>query len=177
MIKEMAKMNFELRFPAGQVTEYANQYPQHEDREILLLIPKVRKRGCLTQDELYSVAKWKAARSAGHIWKNDGEFVKEVTASALSSSHERMRIEVLTLLNGVSWPTASVILHIFHSDKYPILDFRALWSVSLDPPKQYTYAFWKEYAKYCRRLAHDSRVDMRTIDRALWQYSKIHQLS
>lgn len=43
-----------------------------------------------------------------------------------------MRIEVLTVVCGVSWPVASTILHYCVSDDYPILDFRALWSLEMD---------------------------------------------
>ncbi len=38
------------------------------------------------------------------------------------------------MLDGVSWLIASVILHFCHSDPYPIIDFRSLWSVSLEVP-------------------------------------------
>lgn len=34
------------------------------------------------------------------------------TRVALSTPSERLRIEVLTLLDGVGWPTASVLLHL-----------------------------------------------------------------
>jgi hypothetical protein len=37
-----------------------------------------------------------------------------------------MRTKVVTLLNGVRWPTASAILHFCHADPYPVLDVRAL---------------------------------------------------
>ena len=80
-----------------------------------------------------------------------------------------------SILDGVSWPTASVILHFFHRRRYPILDFRALWSVGLEPPVQYGFNFWWDYVQYCRILARESRVDMRTLDRPLWQYSKERQ--
>jgi hypothetical protein len=107
---------------------------------------------------------------------NQESYVKEVTSIALAGS-ERVRIETLTILDGVSWPTASVILHFFHRSRYPILDFRALWAVKLKPPSQYGFDYWWSYVKYCRTLASANRVDMRTVDRALWQYSKERQPS
>ena len=59
---------------------------------------------------------------------------------------------------------------------YPILDFRALWSVTLEVPKQYGFSFWWPYVEYCRRdLVSSSDVRMRILDRALWQYSKENQ--
>jgi hypothetical protein len=86
-----------------------------------------------------------------------------------------LRIEVLTLLAGVSWPTASVILHFFHREQYPILDVRALWSLQCDPPGEYDIPFWESYTSSCRSLAQKAGVSMRTLDRALWQYSKENQ--
>jgi hypothetical protein len=82
---------------------------------------------------------------------------------------------VLTLLDGVGWPTASVILHFYHSDPYPILDIRALWAVGADLTHKYDFEFWMEYVQFCRTTATQVGVDMRTLDRALWQYSKENQ--
>ena len=99
--------------------------------------------------------------------------------TSLASQNERIRIEVLTLLHGVSWPTASVLLHLGHPDPYPILDFRAMWSLSVDVPDDtsgfYTFDLWWAYTQFCRKLANQCGVDMRTLDRALWQYSKMNQ--
>ena len=36
--------------------------------------------------------------------------------STLNEKEERLRIEILTLLDGVGWPTASVILHFYHKE-------------------------------------------------------------
>lgn len=92
------------------------------------------ERGFLTKDDLWNVARWKSPRSAGQVEKNSQFFVEEISGIALSAKDERTRIEVLTLLNGVQWPTASVILHFFHREDYPIIDFRALWTVSMGVP-------------------------------------------
>jgi hypothetical protein len=101
--------------------------------------------------------------------------VRAVTAAALATPSERLRIEVLTLLCGVKWPTASVILHFCSTDRYPILDFRALWSLNVNVPKAYGFDLWWEYTQFCRRMADEAHVSMRTLDRALWQFSKENQ--
>jgi len=76
-------------------------------------------------------------------------------------------------MNGVSWPTASVLLHFGYFDLYPVLDFRALWSLGIDSERtEYDFEFWWQYTQFCRELAKDVGVTMRTLDRALWQYSK-----
>lgn len=103
-------------------------------------------------------------------------YIREVTTLALNpSTSPRLAIESLTLLRGVHWPTASVILHFCHQDKYPILDFRALWTLSCEVPAQYDFPFWNSYTSYTRELAGRIGCEMRDLDRALWQYSKDHQ--
>ena len=136
---------------------------------------QIERRGCLTSIDLQRVAAWKSPRSAGHVKKNSDQYVQEITGIALNANEERTRVEVLCVLDGVSWPTASVILHFYHKNRYPILDFRALFSVSLEVPNQYTYRFWWEYVKYCRELSTKSDLTMRELDQALWQYSKENQ--
>lgn len=168
----------QLRFPESELKSWANNYDYPRNENVLIdLKNKILKSGYLTKDQLRLIGRWKAPRSAGHIEKNQDEYVKEITYWSFSASQERSRIEVLTLLDGVKWPTASAILHLFHKEPYPILDFRALWSVQLDMPKQYSFSFWWEYVQFCRTIAQRNSIDMRTLDRALWQYSKEKQVS
>ena len=165
-----------LRFDEKQIAAIAAKYAyQRDDEEVAGLKAGVAARAFLTKKDLQKVAKWKSPRSARHIEKNCEEYIKEVTAFALRTTSERARIEAFTVLDGVSWPTASVILHFFHKEEYPILDFRALWSVMLEEPNQYTFTFWWPYVQFCRELSRRNGVDMRTLDRALWQYSKENQ--
>lgn len=102
--------------------------------------------------------------------------MREVTGAALAARDERFKIEVLTLLTGVGWPTASVILHFCDRGRYPILDFRALWSLGLArPPAVYGFPFWDAYCRCTRDLADSTGVGMRVLDRALWAYSRENQ--
>jgi len=169
-------MNPRLRFPKSELSFFAAryQYPIQEAM-VISLAETISRRGWMTKDDLRVVAQWKAPRSAGHVEGNSEEYVKEITGFALAATNERSRIEVLTNLDGVRWPTASVILHFFHKEPYPIMDFRSLWSVSLDVPSQYSFDFWWPYVEFCRFLSKDTGMDMRTLDRALWQYSKENQ--
>ncbi len=169
-------MKHKLRCQPAQLRKLAQRY-EYEYDEIDLFDMKdgIVARGCLTKSELRTIARWKAPRSARYMEKNSEEYVQEISAIAFTSKVERTRIEVLTLLDGVQWPTASVVLHFFHKDPYPIVDFRALWSISMDVPKQYTFGFWWEYVEFCRIVATRAHLDMRELDQALWQYSKENQ--
>ena len=119
----------------------------------------------MTKQQLQTLCQWKSARSSGNTRSNSQQYVKEVTNFALSSDNERSRIEALTLLDGVGWPTASAILHFYHADNYPILDFRALWSIGVDtPPSVYKYDFWQDYTDCCREISKRHKVSMRLLE-------------
>ena len=164
-----------LRFPESEICQWAEKYKiPCAEKELIDLKPKVQKYGCLDREELFRLARWKSPRRAGDICKNDPNYGKEITSWAFTATNERSRIEVLTLLDGIAWPIASAILHLFHEDRYPILDVLALRSVGLKKPKQYSFSFWQKYVCFCRDVACRNQVDMRTLDRALWQYAKLH---
>ena len=167
----------EFNFNRECIQHWASRYEYGGQNKVTKLVKQVRKRGYLRRSELITVGKWKSPRSAGSIDNNERLFIKEVTRFALSTKCDRAAIESLTILDGVGAPTASVILHFFHKKDYPILDFRALWSVSLiDGDKYYySYALWSEYVNFCRKKAKKADVSMRDLDRALWQYSKCNQ--
>ena len=169
---------FELRFPLSQVRLWAERYSYSRsgaEDALVSLKPRIRRSRRLTKDHLVDICRWKATRSAGNALKNDPAYVEHITRLSFSTSDERARIELLTLLDGIGWPTASVILHFYHKARYPILDYRALWSVRAKPPRKYSFDFWWHYTLFCRRTAKKAGVRMRTLDKALWQYSKEHQ--
>jgi len=169
-------MKPKLRFRANRIQEIASRYDYSINEDKLTeLRPKVQTRGYLLKKELQKIAHWKAPRSSGYVKTSSDDYVHEITGLSLKARNERIRIEILTLLDGVSWPTASVILHFSHSDPYPIIDFRALWSVSLEVPSQYGFKLWWCYTEFGRTIVQKNNVDMRTLDKALWQYSKENQ--
>jgi hypothetical protein len=165
-----------LRFPESAIPYWAGRYAySRKETKLEGLRNTVRTAGHLTKPQLQLLASWKSPRIAPHISGNSPRYVREVTTFALSAQDERARIETLTVLDGVSWPTASVVLHFFHAERYPILDFRALWSVRREVPAQYSFDFWQPYVEFCRRVALRNSVSMRELDKALWQYSKEKQ--
>ncbi|MCZ6744281.1 MAG: hypothetical protein O7D31_06340 [Alphaproteobacteria bacterium] len=168
-------MVFKLKFDKSKISYWANRYSYNDDKLESETGPTVRERGYFKYAELKTLCKWKAPRSVHHCENNKPDYVETVTRAALSSPNERFRIQALTVLDGVNWPTASVILHFGSNDPYPVLDFRALWSLTVPQPPQYKFPLWWDYTKFCRALADDSGVSMRTLDRALWQYSKENQ--
>jgi len=135
----------------------------------------VQKRGHYNKVEFLTLTAWKTPRSKPLCANNDDALIKEVTKIALKTKNEYLKINILQILKGVSMPTASVLLHFATNFNYPILDFRALWSLGVVMGAKYDFELWDSYTKFCRKLSNKAKVDMRTLDRALWQYSKEHQ--
>jgi hypothetical protein len=176
-MKPSVSRSFRLRFPLSEVASWADRYSYADDSEVRAIGARARERGWFRRAELITVALWKTNRSRSRVAGNSAGTVREATKLALSTSDERLRIGIPTLMEGVGLPTASVLLHVAHSEPYPIIDFRALWSMGLDtPPTYYSFAFWQRYVSHCRELAEAADTDMRTLDRALWQYSAEHQI-
>ena len=167
---------FKLRFKEDRIHYWADRYSYaSEARFEDEVAPVARKRGYLTREEFLILCEWKTPRTKPLVLKNPEDIVKAVTRAALESRHEDVKIGVLRSLNGVSWPTASVVLHFCDKRPYPILDFRALWSLSCDVPSSYTVDFWLAYTAFVRALALRNGHSMRIVDRALWQFSKERQ--
>lgn len=171
-----------LRFPLGEIVHYARTNEatmRPRDRrlteELREVFPAYRARGHLTKKEFLIVCAWKTPRSQSRCATNDESTIEEISRLALSTSSEALKIQAWTLLSGVKWPTASVFLHFAFENCYPILDFRALWSLGIEKPPPYTLKFWHEYTKTCRDLAANAKVSMRVLDQALWKYSDLNQ--
>lgn len=172
---------FSLRFDPADIPLWASRYHgtpaemQIEKRIEQEIAPRIHQIGFYTRPDFLVLTRWKTPRAQPRCEENSAALIEETTGLALSARDERLRIGVLMLLNGVSWPTASVLLHFGSREPYPILDFRALWSLGVEDGSVYSFPFWRRYVEECRRLAEENGVSMRTLDRALWQYSKEHQ--
>lgn len=168
---------FKLRIPEAELTDWADRYSRTEEETQIcdVVAPAVKTRGYLTRDEFLQLCHWKTRRSQPRCASNRAALVEEITRIALAASSEELKIGALLLLSGVSWPTASVILHFGDRANYPIIDYRALWSLSSATPSQYTFPFWWAYVCFIRDLHERTGLPTRTLDRALWQFSKEHQ--
>lgn len=168
---------FKLRLPKDSIAKWSSRYSDfYDDSDVESLGQIARSTGYLTAEQFRTMARWKTPRSQSRCLKNSETFVREVTSAAFSASEPRFKVEVLRLLDGVDWPTASVFLHFCDKERWPIIDYRAFWSLGQGSPAgKYSFALWDEYSKYARQLAEDLGISMRALDRALWAYSKVNQ--
>jgi len=161
-----------LRFPPGRIASWAARFPGDDASPVAGALARIRREKRLRRDDLLAVARWKTPRSRPRVERNSERDVRGATREALTSADERRRIESLTALEGVGFPTASAILHFCHEDPYPVLDVRALWSLGLAKTPHYGFDFWWTYVLACRDLSRRSGRTMRDVDRALWQYAR-----
>jgi thermostable 8-oxoguanine DNA glycosylase len=168
-------MKASLRIPPSEVRAYCERYDYEADPKLAHVREAAKQQRYITRSQLHEIARWKSKRRAKLVEKNDEGFVREVTEFAFRAAHEHSRIGALVLLSGVQYPTASVVLHFCADDTYPILDFRAIWSLGLNQPSVYTPEYWVEYIGICRSLAKEHGLSVREFDMALWQYSRENQ--
>ena len=166
----------------SKIQYWAGKYPVDDDICIENLVPEVKEREHLTKTELVKLAcwklpdRWKQGNNEGKLGlvkTNSPDDVEEFTRNAFLATDDNNSIRCLRCLEGVGWAIGSAILHWFHEDRYPIWDIYARWSVQLDK-SQYKNNFerWKAYTLFCRDVAEEYNVCMRTLDRALFKYGE-----
>ncbi len=174
-----------LRFCESDINDLANGYTEyqesegvhyrHEEEQVIGFRDGIQKRGYLTQYELYRVADWVLrvyGVDAVNLAKENPEASIEVsTTQAFTATDDWAKLLSLTELRGIGQTTASAILHLYDQGKYPILSKPALRSVGHWGRNDYPCWLWLEYIAFCRDIANRNRVEMRTLDRALWFYS------
>jgi HEAT repeat protein len=164
---------FALQFDPAEIPALAARFPVTDDGPAAAAGAAAHAQGHYTRAQFLVVCAWETPRSRPRVAANGEEAVRAATHVALSSSDERVRMEALLALGGVGVPTASTLLYFAEPDRYPILDVRALASLGQRPRSgSYPVAYWLEYLSACRALAQRHGVDLRTLDKALWQYSR-----
>lgn len=175
-----------MKVSRTNLLNWAKQYDEwsmtqrftHEDENKIMAT--LEKQSHLTKADYTEIVDWKSPRIINYCDENTEDFIQEVSSISFSSKNEQVKIEILTLLRGVSYPVASAILHFRFPDKYPVLDFRALWSLRGTPnaPQNYNFDFWWKYVEEIKKLSKDKKNDnLRTLDKALWYFSKENQPS
>ena len=168
---------FKLQFPEEDIPKIAGKWDINIDKPMFALMGDVYKQGWLTRQELQQVADWlwptdNQDDSEKHILKNPEESVAATTAVALSSCDSYTQWWWLLELRGVQAPVASATLHWFAEGNYPIASKPALRSCGIAEGKIAGFCEWYEYTQFCRKLAVEHNITMRTLDRALCQYDR-----
>lgn len=163
----------EFHMDEFSIPDYADQY-EGDDSSIEDLVEKVKERRYLKKCELLTLSYWIKNTNKRLIEQNSDNVVEEKTKLALAAETEKDRIEYLYCLDGVASAVASAILHWFHNDDYPIYSTPALKALGVKKKHcKPLFDDWWCYVSFCRRIKEENDIeDMRTLDRALRQYSR-----
>ena len=145
-----------------------------EEEKLIGLKAGIQKRGYLTKKELHRVARWKSKRTAYLTLENSPSSIKSITEKAFTSTNDWEKLKTLTQLQGIGYLTASVILHLYDEQEYPILDIHTIWASGWDYKLRISTGFWNSYVYFSRTTTNYFNISIRTLDRALSHYSKVN---
>lgn len=165
---------------ATRYIEDQSEKRQRQEQAVIDIKENVQARrtretpqGYLSPSELHQMAQWKDRFVPSKIDENPPRLIEEITGETFGSDDDWEKLEKLTEIYGVAESVASVILHLYDPEKYPILDKHALRSIGINNREvNYDEPFWRQYVTLCRASAMRYNVSMRTLDRALYKYSE-----
>lgn len=143
---------------------------------------EVKKRGWLTKNDLVKVCYWKSPRAIHYINSNSPKAIKETTALALSSRNEKVKISLLTTLNGVSVPMASSLLTLVNPQRYGVMDIR-VWELlyrhgivtTNAKASGFKHEEWLQLLDVLRYFSKKLNVSARDVERTLFLIHKKQQ--
>jgi len=179
---------FQLQPAEADLQELAEQYwkkageKEHELETAAFEAGEAIRNGDYSLANLEAIVRWKSERLVHYLIGNSNEKIRRVLAVAASpASSTESAVRALLELHGVDITVASAILAAIDPERYTVLDFRALEALGHAP---HDVHFYEEYLAFCKRLAESNIVrpqselpaptPLRTIDRALWEWSRSH---
>lgn len=177
-----------INLSVEEVQKFSRRYKEEDsgrllesDRSLQESLKDAHRRGHITLRQLQDVVEWKSGKRMLHLCEeNTPEEIEECSKAAFAARTDRLRIHALVALHGVSWPTASAVLHFVFPCQFPVLDVRVMRAVGEIPadanqPPNYTIPLWSKYAELCRATAERYGVTLRDLDRALWMWDRCNR--
>ncbi len=179
---------FQLQPAETELQQLAEQYWQESGEKQHILekaafeAGEAIRNGDFTLANLEAIVRWKSERVVHYLIANSNEKIKRVLAVATApGASTETAVKALLELQGVDIPMASAILAAIFPDRYTVLDFRVLEALG---HARHDVRFYEEYLDFCKRLAESNIVKpqsdlpaptpLRALDRALWEWSRVH---
>jgi hypothetical protein len=179
---------FQLQPAESELQQLAEQYWQeagekeHALEKAAFEAGEAIRNGDYSLANLEAIVRWKSERVVHYLIGNSTEKIRIALAVAASpDATTEAAVKALTELHGVDLPVASAVLAAIFPDRYTVLDFRALEALG---HARHDIHFYEEYLDFCKRLAESQIVHpqselpaptpLRTLERALWEWSRIH---
>jgi hypothetical protein len=179
---------FQLQPAEAELQQLAEQYWQttgekeHALEKAAFEAGEAIRNGETTLANLEAIVRWKSERAVHYLIGNSNEKIRRaLTIAASPEASTEAAVKALIDLHGVDLPVASAILAAIYPERYTVLDFRALEALG---HARHDVHFYEEYLAFCKRLAESNIVSaqsdlpaptpLRTLDRALWEWSRSH---
>lgn len=184
--------HFELQAQESELQRLADQYWEqagdhdHKLEQAAFEAGKAIRDGECTLANIEAIVRWKSERVVAYLIGNSEEKIRKalsVAACPDATLHEA--VAALTSLRGIDLPVATAILTAIFPERYMVMDFHALETLG---QARHDVDFYADYLIYCRRLAEravehgtvhpqeglPAPTALRSLDRALWQWSENH---
>jgi len=179
---------FQLQPAEAELQDLAEQYWQtsgekeHELEKAAFEAGDAIRNGDYSLANLEAIVRWKSERAVQVLIGNSNEKIRRALAVAASpESSTETAVKALLDLHGIDIVLASAVLAAIFPERYTVLDFRTLEALG---HARHDVRFYEEYLAFCKRLAESNIVTqqselpaptpLRTIDRALWEWSRSH---
>jgi hypothetical protein len=180
---------FQLQPSEADLQELAEQYwqkageKQHQLEKAAFEAGEAIRNGDYSLANLEAIVRWKSERAVQYLIGNSNEKIRRALAVAASpESTTDAAVKALLDLHGVDITVASAVLAAIYPERYTVLDFRTLEALG---HARHDVHFYEEYVAFCKRLAESNIVKpqadlpgttpLRTLDRALWEWSQSHE--
>jgi len=166
-----------MKLSRAFVAQWSGRYIEFMDDEEARLLnevgPRLREHGCYTRDELVTVGTWKSPRIRSRLEHNSDADTHDITSIALAAP-ERLQHRVLCLLNGIQVRAATALLTVWQPETHTVMDVRSLGALDAlgELPSGDVAVAYPEYLQVCRGISRRLRVDLRSLDRALWRWDR-----
>jgi len=179
---------FQLQPAEAELQDLAEQYWQtagekeHELEKAAFEAGEAIRNGDFSLANLEAIVRWKSERAVQVLICNSNEKIRQVLAvAAAPESSTEAAVKALLELHGVDIAVASAVLAAIFPERYTVLDYRTLEALG---HARHDVRFYEEYLAFCKRLAESNIVrpqselpaptPLRTLDRALWEWSRSH---
>lgn len=133
--------------------------------------PRLQAEGHAVKDDLDDTCRWRAQRASGFVARNDPAEVVEITRLAFSAGvTDRVRLKLLTLLDGMAERTASILLSMWAPERFVPWDEAAAGVlVTAGLLEDATLpANWPAYLAAVAELASTAAMTPREVEKALY---------
>jgi hypothetical protein len=179
---------FQLQPAEAELQDLAEQYWQtagekeHELEKAAFEAGEAIRNGDYSLANLEAIVRWKSERAVQVLIGNSSDKIRRALTVATSpESSTETAVKALLDLHGIDIALASAVLAAIFPERYTVLDYRTLEALG---HARHDVRFYEEYLAFCKRLAESNIVrpqselpaptPLRTLDRALWEWSRSH---